>query len=171
MPNEEPDTTHRCPARRRPDVRRWTLVGLGASCVGLGAVGVVVPGMPTTVFLLAASWCFTRSCPWLEQRLIRNRFFGPYLAYLDSGQPMPARAMWATLVVMWTAIALSTWMLLGSETSLALVASIPAFGAIGTAFVVRAARPGNEKGAPASDAPSAVCPVMQRARAGSANQR
>ena len=57
--------------------RRLLLAGAGVLAVGLAALGVVVPGLPTTVFLIAASYCFARSCPWLEERLLRNRPFAP----------------------------------------------------------------------------------------------
>lgn len=87
--------------------RRLALAGLGLACVGLAGVGVVVPGMPTTIFLIAASYLFTRSCPWLEEKLIRSRPFRPYLRYLDGDQPMPRRARISALVMMWTAVAMS----------------------------------------------------------------
>ena len=50
---------------------------LGTLCVGLGAIGTVVPGMPTTVFLIVAAWLYARSCPGLHRRLIEHRVFGP----------------------------------------------------------------------------------------------
>ncbi len=65
----------------RSRARRWLLAALGVGCVGCGAVGVVVPGLPTTIFLIAGSWCFARSCPWLEERLIRVPLFRPFLGY------------------------------------------------------------------------------------------
>lgn len=86
---------------------RWLLAALGVVCVGLGAVGVVVPGLPTTVFLIAASYLFTRSCPWLEDRLIRVRWFRPYLPYLDGRRPMPRRARWIAIGLMWSAVSVS----------------------------------------------------------------
>jgi len=125
---------------RVPKARRWALVALGIACIGLGGIGVVVPGIPTTVFLIAASWCFTRSCPWLEDRLIRNRFFGPYLRYLDGKTAMPKRVMWTTLAVMWAAIVTSTVLLFLSGLSIALVLLVPVAGAVGTFFLVRLAR-------------------------------
>ena len=81
----------RSPGRALNPVRVW-LMCLGLVCVGLGAVGVVVPGLPTTVFLIIVSWCFTRSCPWLERKLIRNRFFGPFVRFMEPGAVMPTRA-------------------------------------------------------------------------------
>ncbi|MEL7472545.1 MAG: YbaN family protein [Planctomycetota bacterium] len=64
----------------------------GVVFVALGAIGVVLPGLPTTIFLILASWCFARSHPWLEAKLLRNRFFGPYMRYVDGSEPMPTRA-------------------------------------------------------------------------------
>jgi uncharacterized membrane protein YbaN (DUF454 family) len=96
-----------CPAVWPRSPRRWVLAGLGIVCVGLAAVGVVVPGLPTTVFLIAASYLFTRSCPWLEDRLIRVRWFRPYLPYLDGSRPMPRRARLIAIGLMWSAVSVS----------------------------------------------------------------
>jgi len=87
--------------------KRIALAVLGVVCVGLAAVGVVVPGLPTTVFLIAASYLFARSCPWLEERLIRVRWFRPYLQYLDGSRPMPRRARVMAMGMMWAAVAAS----------------------------------------------------------------
>jgi uncharacterized membrane protein YbaN (DUF454 family) len=87
--------------------RRLLLAAAGIACVGLAAAGIVLPGMPTTVFLILASYLFTRSCPWLEERLIRNRFFRPYARYLDGGAPMPRRARWIAAALMWAAVSAS----------------------------------------------------------------
>jgi uncharacterized membrane protein YbaN (DUF454 family) len=129
----------------RPTVsklRRWLFAVLGVACVGLGAVGVVVPGLPTTVFLLAASWLFARSCPWLEERLIRVALFRPFLSYLGPGARRPARAAVASLVAMWSAIALSVGLMLSAESARPVVAVvIVAAGLVGTAFIVRFSRP------------------------------
>lgn len=117
---------------------RWLLVAVGVLCVGLGALGVFVPGLPTTVFLLAASWCFARSCPWLEQRLLRVPLFKPFVGYLDGDAAMPVRAVVLTLAVMWTAISLSALLLIiRDQPRWLLAAIIIAAGAIGSFFVVR----------------------------------
>jgi len=87
--------------------KRWILAVTGVLLVGIGALGVILPGLPTTVFLLGASWCFTRSCPWLEERLMRNRFFAPYLRILDGDEPMSPRARVATIAIIWVAVTIS----------------------------------------------------------------
>jgi len=96
-------------------LKQWTLVAVGVLFVGLGALGVALPGLPTTPFLLVASWCFVRSSPALEQRLVRSRFFAPYRVYLDGQKPIPRRARVITIVVIWAAIALSLYLLDGRQ--------------------------------------------------------
>jgi uncharacterized membrane protein YbaN (DUF454 family) len=124
------------PARTR--LQRWLLVALGVVSVGVGGIGVFVPGLPTTVFLLAASWCFARSCPWLEERLVRVRLFRPFLASLEPGARMPLRALLTTLAVMWLAVGTSAALLsLGEPSRPALAAFIVALGLVGTFFVMR----------------------------------
>lgn len=123
---------------------RWTLASAGVGCVALGAIGVVVPGLPTTVFLILASWCFARSCPWLERKLIRNRLFRPFVWALDSQAPMPLRARVICTIVMWTAIALSCALILSRASGpiagpAILAALIVASGAAGTWCIWRIA--------------------------------
>lgn len=115
---------------------RWLLVAAGVLCVGLGAAGVVVPGLPTTVFLIVATWCFARSCPWLEQKLVRNRFFAPFLVYLDRTQPMPARAKVAAIGAMWLFVSLAIMTVASRDTGGAWAAAALAGAAmIGTVVV------------------------------------
>jgi uncharacterized membrane protein YbaN (DUF454 family) len=129
------------PRRAHSRLRRWLYAALGVACVALGAVGAVVPGLPTTVFLLAASWLFARSCPWLEDRLFRLPLFRPFLRYLEPGARMPLRARVATLVVMWGAIAISATVLMSTETARPVIASaVVVAGLVGSLFVVRLGR-------------------------------
>jgi uncharacterized membrane protein YbaN (DUF454 family) len=51
----------------------------GWACVGLAVVGAVLPLVPTTPFLLLASWCFYRGSPRIHAWLHRSRLFGPTL--------------------------------------------------------------------------------------------
>jgi len=123
-------------------IHRWLLVAGGVSLVGIGGVGVFLPGLPTTVFLIGASWCFTRSCPWLEERLIRIPLFRPFLVYLDhDGARIPRKVVVWTLCIMWLAIATSTVLVMfGTEPRPVLAATIVASGLIGSWFVIRLGR-------------------------------
>lgn len=126
-----------CPRAVVSEPRRWALASVGLACVGLGALGVFVPGLPTTIFLILASWCFTRSCPWLEERVRRFRIFGPFFRVIDTGQRMPLHARIVSLILMWTAISVSTWVLMHQGLHPAIWGSIIAAGLVGTVAIVR----------------------------------
>ncbi len=117
---------------------RWSLVLIGVVCVGLGALGVLVPGLPTTIFLIIAAWCFTKSCPVLERSLVRNRFFAPFLAYVDRREPMPARAKAWAIGTMWLFSAGASAMFLSGAIGAPWLAA-PIIGAamLGTVVILR----------------------------------
>ena len=118
--------------------RRVALAALGVVAVALGAVGVFVPGLPTTIFLIIASYCFARSCPWLEERLLRVPLFAPYMRFIDEGRPMSPRARFISMTAMWTSVLLSLALLrVSGRLSTALAITIVGVAGIGTAAVLR----------------------------------
>jgi hypothetical protein len=118
--------------------RRVALASLGVLAVALGAAGVFVPGLPTTVFLIIASYCFARSCPWLEERLLRIPLFAPYMRFIDGGQPMSIRARVISITAMWTSVLLSlAWLRASGRLSTALAITIVGVAGIGTVAVLR----------------------------------
>ena len=130
---------------------RWWLVGVGMACVAVGGIGVLVPGLPTTIFLIIASWCFVRSCPMLERVLIRNRFFGPFMRYLSPGAVMPTRARVISSAMMWTAVSVSVFVLASRGVSPVWIVIVLIAALIGTVAVWRVAR-GGADGSPAGTA-------------------
>lgn len=68
----------------------WT--GLGWLFVGLGLIGVVLPIMPTTPFLLLAAACFMRGSDRLYAWLMHHPVFGAYLRAYREGRGIPLRA-------------------------------------------------------------------------------
>ncbi|MEM8679082.1 MAG: YbaN family protein [Planctomycetota bacterium] len=59
--------------------RRWLYLVLAATCFALGAIGAVLPVIPTTPFLLLTSYFLIRTSPMLYRRLVDSRMFGPIL--------------------------------------------------------------------------------------------
>jgi len=119
-------------------MRRILLASVGVLCVGLAAIGVVLPGMPTTIFLILATACFMRSCPWLQSKLIENRFFGPFLKYLDPNAVMPVKAKIITIFIMWTAITSSLIILAGRDLPFSwILAVLIVSGLAGTVMIAR----------------------------------
>jgi hypothetical protein len=117
---------------------RWLLAAVGLVCFGLAAVGAIVPGLPTTVFLLIGSYFLTRSCPWLERRLVQSRLFRPCAAYLDPSTPVSARGRATALAAMWLSIAISIALLVWRQAAGNLaIAAIAAAGVVGTVAILR----------------------------------
>ncbi len=67
---------------------------LAATCVALGATGVVVPGLPTTPFLLVAAWAASHGWPEMEQRLLAHPEYGPVIRRWRERRAVPRRAKW-----------------------------------------------------------------------------
>ena len=121
--------------------RRWALMAVGLLLVFIAAVGVVLPGIPTTGPLILASICLTKSCPWLEQRLVRSRFFAPFHRYLDGEAEMPWRARVVAIAMMWTAISISAYYLMSVRGGpVWLVCLIVLSGLVGTVVITRIRR-------------------------------
>ena len=84
----------------RTPLRRGLWMALGFLCVALGLVGVVVPGLPTTPFLLLAAACFYRSSQRFYDWLVYNPRFGHYVRDFREGKGIPARVKRVAIVVM-----------------------------------------------------------------------
>jgi uncharacterized membrane protein YbaN (DUF454 family) len=63
----------------RTGVKKGLLIACGWFFIALGAIGVVLPILPTTPFLILALGCFAKSSPRFHQMLLNNRWFGPAL--------------------------------------------------------------------------------------------
>lgn len=86
----------------------WTLLGL--AFVALGAVGIVVPGLPTTPFLLLAAACFARGSRRLEAWLLADPVFGPLIRDYREARAVPLRAKVLALVLMWGFVTYALWL-------------------------------------------------------------
>lgn len=71
---------------------RWALRGVGVVALILGIIGVFVPLMPTTIFLLAALWAFSRSSPRFHRWLYEHPRLGPPLRAWHQHRVIPPRA-------------------------------------------------------------------------------
>ncbi len=109
--NEKPFQKVKCEKKGQKIIRAlWLAVGL--VCVGLGAIGIVLPILPTTPFLLAAAACFCKSSTRMYDWLLSNKWFGEYIRNYKEGRGLPMRTKITALTVMWITIGISTVFLL-----------------------------------------------------------
>ncbi|MBI21437.1 MAG: hypothetical protein CL780_04230 [Chloroflexi bacterium] len=81
---------------------------LGCLFVFIGTVGIFVPGLPTTIFLIIAAACFIRSSEKLYKWLINNKYFGKYIRDYREGKGMPKRGKITAVTAMIIFISLAT---------------------------------------------------------------
>lgn len=97
VPQELPPPTGIAPPPALPPVPRalrWALHVFAVLCLALGVIGIFVPGLPTTVFILMAAWAAARSSPRLHEWLWYHRLFGPMLRDWARGGWVSRRAKW-----------------------------------------------------------------------------
>ena len=89
----------------------------------LAILGVFLPLLPTTPFLLLASACFARGSTRLHKWLLNNRVFGSYLRNYEQGRGIPLRGKVTALAMLWASIAYSAFTV-GSTALIAFLISI-----------------------------------------------
>jgi uncharacterized membrane protein YbaN (DUF454 family) len=89
-------------------MKRRLFVIAGTLALGIGVVGIVVPVLPTTPFLLLAAFCYMRGSRRLYDVLLRNRFFGRYVRNYLEGRGMSLKMKIWTLAALWAAMVCTT---------------------------------------------------------------
>lgn len=78
---------------------RGLLTAIGLLCVVLGVIGIVLPLLPTTPFLLLAAACFARSSPRFHAWLLGHRWFGPPIRDWQQQRAIRPRIKWRVTVL------------------------------------------------------------------------
>ncbi|WP_213715611.1 DUF454 family protein [Cedecea lapagei] len=91
-------------------MKRLILLIIGWLAVVLATLGVILPLLPTTPFLLLAAWCFARSSPRFHHWLLYRSWFGSYLRYWQTHRAMPRGAKPKAILFILATFALSLWL-------------------------------------------------------------
>ena len=94
-------------------MRRQLYLAGGLLSVGLGAMGAVLPIMPTVPFLLLAVYCFARSNPEWERRILDHPYWGPQVRDWQERRAISRRAKTLAIGAM-TVGSVFTWYALGA---------------------------------------------------------
>ena len=112
----------------------WVL--LGSLSVGMGVIGIFVPGWPTTIFLIIASYFYIRSSEKLYNWLMNNKILGIYLKNYYSGKGMPLKAKIFSILMMWSFGLLSIFLWIPSNIMIVKI-TVFILLVIGTIFILR----------------------------------
>ena len=85
---------------------RILLLCLGFLCVGLAFIGIFIPGIPTTPFLIVALWAFAKSSKKFHTWLLNHKSFGPILRNWESHKVVPKKAKILMVILQITAVAM-----------------------------------------------------------------
>jgi len=88
----------------------WTITG--TFFLALGLIGIVVPLLPTTPFLLLAAACYLRGSRRMYRWLLTNRIFGRYLRDYREKRGIPMKVKVATISLLWATIAFTAFIVL-----------------------------------------------------------
>ncbi len=124
-------------------IRRLLLLAAGWTCVGLGAVGVATPLLPTTPFLLLAAFCFAGSSPRLYKWLVRLPWVKTYLDNYRSGCGVPVRTKALSLLALWLTLGISS--LFKENIYYKLILLAVGLGVSTHILLLKTARPAREK--------------------------
>ena len=114
-------------------MKKSLYVFFGLICVALGSLGVVVPGLPTTPFLLLASWLFYRSSPRLQQWLL-DSWLGKYIRTYHRRGGMTVSQEAGAVGIMVAMVLLSTFVFIPAGSVARII--VPIAGAVGVLTVV-----------------------------------
>lgn len=111
--NDQPQPPTAAPAPETapvaPPRTRWLWLLLAYASLAMGLVAVVIPGIPTTEFILLAAWAATKSSPRLAAWLERHRLFGPMIYNWRHGRVVARRAKLSATLAMSVCLLVMVW--------------------------------------------------------------
>lgn len=115
---------------------KLVLITLGTLSLSLGIVGIFLPGLPTTPFLLLSAALYFRSSPRLYNWLLNHKNFGHYIKRFRDRKAMTLIEKLSSLAVMWTMIGLSCYLVRNRLIIMAVVIAAGITGTIVMGFII-----------------------------------
>ena len=88
---------------------RWILIIAGTIFLGFGIIGIFLPILPTTPFLLLSAACYARSSKRFYTWLMNNKWFGNYIKNYREGRGIPLKFKIFTISLLWITILFSIY--------------------------------------------------------------
>ena len=91
----------------KDSIKKGILVSSGTLFLILGIIGIFIPLLPTTPFLLLAAACYIRGSKKFYNWLIKNKWLGEYIKNYQEGRGVPLNVKIITIIVLWLTIMIS----------------------------------------------------------------
>ena len=86
-------------------IKKYLWMGLGFLSLGMAYIGVVVPGIPFSIFLVCSAYCFAKSNKKMHDWLYNHKYFGPFLTNWTQKRVFPTKGKYAMILVMASSLA------------------------------------------------------------------
>jgi uncharacterized membrane protein YbaN (DUF454 family) len=108
----QPDPKTATKTSTRQQIIRVLLFAVGSVSLVLGAIGIVLPVLPTTPFLLLSLACYLRSSQRMTNWMLTNKYFGKYIKYYRDGKGIPLKTKVFAIIILWAAILYSAFFII-----------------------------------------------------------
>lgn len=112
------------------------LIILGTTSLILGIIGIFIPGLPTTPFLLLTAGLYVRSSERLYNLLMQNKYLSTYINKWQKNKSLPLKTKLYAITLMWAMILTSVIFLIGSVYIKIVVTSVGFVGTIVMGFII-----------------------------------
>ena len=116
------------------EAKKLAYLVLGTVSLALGVVGIILPVLPTTPFILLTAWCYFRGSPKLHKWLIEHPRLGPLVEEYSDDRGMRKESKVKAIIMTWVAVLLTAVFILDTIQLRALVIGL---AGIGTIFMLR----------------------------------
>lgn len=103
-------------------MKKILYIFLGSISLGLGVLGIILPILPTTPFLLLSAYFYLKSSNQLYNWLINHRLFGKYIYNYVTYKAIPLKAKVSALILLWITILFSSYLIANTIVTLILIA-------------------------------------------------
>ena len=87
------------------NIKKYLWLGLGFLSLAMAYIGVIVPGIPFSIFLVFAAYCFAKSSPRMHAWIYNHKYFGPFLTIWTQKKVFPTKGKYAMVIVMSSSLA------------------------------------------------------------------
>lgn len=107
----------------------------GSISLILGIIGIVIPGLPTTPFLLLSAGLYVRSSARLYAKLINHPVLGAYIKKYRENKGIDRKTKWFSIVLMWVMVLMSAFVFVNSGTARYVILTLGVVGTVCMVFI------------------------------------